>query len=422
MISQVALFGLESVVVSLLLLFLYRLRPFIGLSGLYIALGSFQFMQVLLALSIYVEILPGILVSPGSAVMFTASLFAVLLIYIEEDAVGARKLIYGLALANFTMSSLLVLFSFHIDHPATNNFFDLPKDLFLQSPRVWIVGTIALIVDTILLVLIFEFLSRYLRGQLFLRIFLSITLILIVDTFLFVTGSFVERPEYGAILLSGIVGKCVMGFFYSASLTFYLRFLDKPAQHEPVALNDLFNVLTYRQKYEQLRETSAKDLLTGVYNRASFEQKFREEISKSKNTGRTLGLILIDVDRFKAINDRFGHPEGDRVLTEIGRLIRACCRPTDMPCRYGGEEFAIILTNTKAEAAMVLGRRINALIKDSIKVGGAEGIAMLVTVTVGIAEYPTEADSAADLIRLADKRLYEGKSQGRDQVVGPVIG
>jgi len=82
MIGQIALLGVESVVVSVLLLFLYRLRPILGYSGLYVTLGSFQFIQVLLALSIYIEILPGVLVSPGSAVMFTASLFAVLLIYI----------------------------------------------------------------------------------------------------------------------------------------------------------------------------------------------------------------------------------------------------------------------------------------------------------------------------------------------------
>ncbi|NNJ98410.1 MAG: diguanylate cyclase [Gammaproteobacteria bacterium] len=421
MISQVVLLGVESVIVSMLLLFLYWLRPIIGFSGLYVALGSFQFMQVLLALSIYIEILPGVLVSPGSAVMFTASLYVVLLIYIEEDALGARKLIYGLALANITMSSLLILFSFHVNHPLTVNFFNLPKELFLQSPRIWIVGTIALIVDTILLILVFEMLSRFLTRQLFLRIFISITLILIVDTFLFVTGSFVERPEYGAILLSGIVGKSVMALFYSASLTFYLRFLDKPVEHEPLALNDLFDVLTYREKYKRLQEASFKDSLTGVYNRALFEKRLREELSKARDTGHTVSLIMIDVDRFKAINDTCGHPEGDRVLTELGSLLMDCCRPTDTPCRYGGEEFALILTNTSAEEAMTLGRRINKRIKDNVKVGGTAGLDMPVTVTIGIAEFPTEVDSAADLIRLSDQRLYKGKKQGRDQVVGPAL-
>ncbi len=417
MISQIALLGVESIIVSLLILFLYWLRPILGYSGLYVALGSFQFMQVLLALSIYIEILPGVLVSPGSAVMFTASLYAVLLIYIEEDALGARKLIYGLALANITMSALLILFSFHIDDPLTSNFFNLPKELFLQSPRIWIVGTIALIIDTILLILVFEMLSRYLIGQLFLRVFLSMTIVLVIDTFLFVTGSFIERPEYGSILLSGIVGKCAMGLFYSASLTIYLRFLDKPVEHGPFELNDLFNVLTYRQKYERLQEASAKDSLTGVYNRIFFDQRLREELSNARDTGQ-VALMLIDVDRFKAINDTYGHPEGDRVLTALGHLLTDCCRPTDTPCRYGGDEFALILTNTSTEAAMTLGRRINKRIKDNVKGGGSGGQAVPVTVTIGIAEFPAEVDSAADLIRLADQRLYTGKNQGRNQVVG----
>lgn len=315
------------------------------------------------------------------------------------------------------MSSLLILFSFHIDDPLTSNFFNLPKELFLQSPRIWIVGTIALIIDTILLILVFEMLSRWLTGQLFLRVYLSMTIVLVIDTFPFVTGSFVERPEYGSILLSGIVGKCTMGLFYSASLTIYLRFLDKPVEHEPFALNDLFNVLTYRQKYERLQEASAKDSLTGVYNRIFFDQRLREELSNASDTGHAISLMLIDVDRFKAINDNYGHPEGDRVLTALGRLLTDCCRPTDTPCRYGGDEFALILTNTSTEAAMTLGRRINERVKNNVKGSGSGDQAMPVTVTIGIAAFPAEADSAVDLIRLADQRLYTGKNQGRNQVV-----
>ena len=106
------------------------------------------------------------------------------------------------------------------------------------------------------------------------------------------------------------------------------------------------------------------------------------------------------------------------MLSELGTVLKDCCRPTDTPCRYGGEEFALILANTSAEAAMTLGRRINERIKDNVKVDGTGDLAMPVTVTIGIAEFPAEVDSAADLIRLADQRLYTGKNQGRDQVVG----
>jgi len=417
MISPIALLGVESIVVSMLVLLLYRMRPILGYSGLYVALGAFQFMQVLLASSIYIEIFPGALVSPGSAVMFTASLFAVLLIYIEEDALGARKLIYGLALANITMSSLLVLFSLHLDDPLTSNFFNLPRELFLQSTRIWIAGTVVLVIDTILLILIFEALPRRLIGNLFLRVFLSMTIVLTIDTFLFVTASFVERPEYGTILLSGIVGKFMMALFYSASLTFYLRFLDKPDEHEQFALNDLFNVLTYRQKYERLQEASKKDSLTGIYNRAFFDQRLRRELSNARDAGHPISLMFIDVDRFKAINDVYGHLEGDRVLTALGSILTDCCRPTDTPCRYGGDEFALILSNTSTEVAMGLGRRINERIKGNVE-GGSSDHTIPVTVTIGVAEFPAEVGSAADLIRLADRRLYTGKIQGRNQVVG----
>jgi diguanylate cyclase (GGDEF)-like protein len=418
MLSQLALMGAESIIVSVLLLFLYWLRPIIGLAGLYIAVGAFQYMQVLLALSIYVEILPGFLVSPGSAVVFSASLFAILLVYLEEDAVGARNLIYGLVVANLSLSLLAMLFGLHLDNPSTRNFFDLPRELFIQSPRIWIVGTLVLIADTVFLILIFEAISRFVTGILFQRIFLSMVVVLTFDTVFFVTGSFFERPDYGLILVSGIAGKAMMAFFYSMTLTAYLTWFRKTrTDHLFLPLGDIFALLTYRQRYEDLREQALTDSLTGVYNRNHFESCFEREVEKARTAKQRLSLILLDLDHFKQINDKYGHQEGDRALSETGAILIKCLRASDLAFRYGGEEFVLIMPGMDKARARALAARILDEIRNGLTRSQNGGHPSAITATLGVATFPDEATTATELIDLADKRLYAGKSAGRNRVV-----
>lgn len=113
-VSQLLLFATEAIVVCGLLLFFFRLRDRFGYAPLYVTLGAFQYLQNLMAATLYVEVLPGIVVSPGSAILFTATLFAVLLVYIREDAAQTRSLIVGIVAANITLSVILKLASFHL--------------------------------------------------------------------------------------------------------------------------------------------------------------------------------------------------------------------------------------------------------------------------------------------------------------------
>jgi diguanylate cyclase (GGDEF)-like protein len=340
------------------------------------------------------------------------------LIYIEEDATGARKLIYGLVLANITLSSFSVLLGFHIDSPATVNFFELPRELFFQSPRIWLIGTLALIFDTIFLIIIFELVSRYISSLLFVRIYLTMVIVLTLDSFLFVTGSFFEKPEYWTILISAITGKSIMSFFYATVLTVYFRFLHQlPDDTQQLAIKDIFNFLTYRQKYEALRESSIKDSLTGVYNRGFFEKTLPQELDKARRARQSMSVILVDLDHFKAVNDRFGHREGDLVLSTLGDILTGCLRSTDFAFRYGGEEFALILTNTESAVGLKLAERIRTEIKRGLLFSRTGSRGFGVTATLGLATFPAEARTGGELIMLADKRLYAGKRAGRDRVV-----
>src|ERR1044071_1582074 len=141
------LFGIEILVTSAFLLGLFRLRRKIGLVPLYMALAGLQQLQTLLALTVYVEIVPGITISPGSTVLFTGMLFTILLVYIREDASEARKLIYGLLAANLTVATLSLLVALHLNSRELINPFFLRQEIFSQGFRVMLVGAVVLIFD-----------------------------------------------------------------------------------------------------------------------------------------------------------------------------------------------------------------------------------------------------------------------------------
>jgi hypothetical protein len=168
---QLVIFSAEAVIIALLVLFLFRMRSRFGLSPLYITLGVFQPVQTILASTVYVEILTGVIVSPGSVIMFTASLFAILLVYIFEDATETRKAVYGIMFANLAMTLLLFIFGMQLELLQTVNFLSLSREVFTQTARMMLMGTLVLFVDTVLLIFVYEAVWRLITRNLFLRIF-----------------------------------------------------------------------------------------------------------------------------------------------------------------------------------------------------------------------------------------------------------
>src|SRR5512136_2209681 len=147
---QLVTFSLEAIIIALLVLFLFRMRSRFGLSPLYITLGVFQPVQTILASTVYVEILPGMIVSPGSVIMFTASLFAILLVYIFEDAIETRKAIYGIMFANLAMTLLLFIFGAQLGLLRTVNLLNLSREILNRTARMMLTGTIVLFADAVL--------------------------------------------------------------------------------------------------------------------------------------------------------------------------------------------------------------------------------------------------------------------------------
>lgn len=247
---QILIFLFQGFVVAFLILLLFRLRTIIGLGVLFASLGLFQFVQVFMASTLYFKISDAIVVSPGSSVLFSATLFAILLIYIKEDAITARKLIYALVIANIVLCFLLLAFRINMEGAYSYNPFEISTDFFYTNVLVLFVGTGVLYLDTILIIFLYEFISKY-TSNLFLRVMFTMVLVLSFDAIFFTLGSFWHFEDIPKLLLSGLLSKGFMAIFYSIIFTIYLKYFEKEVYHvNYLTFKDIFHSLTYKQKYE----------------------------------------------------------------------------------------------------------------------------------------------------------------------------
>jgi len=164
---------------------------------------------------------------------------------------------------------------------------------------------------------------------------------------------------------------------------------------------------------ERVRELAYRDGLTGMYNRRYFETRIVEEVDRAKRYGSPLSVLMVDIDGFKRFNDDFGHLLGDQVLLQVSSIFSQYLRKIDVVCRYGGDEFAVLLPETNGahavDAAEKLRRKIDQLQISSVP--------RPVTISVGIAAYPENGSNRDELIKNADDALYAAKQAGRNRVV-----
>ncbi|HYM60081.1 MAG TPA: GGDEF domain-containing protein [Thermoanaerobaculia bacterium] len=166
-----------------------------------------------------------------------------------------------------------------------------------------------------------------------------------------------------------------------------------------------------------LSEVSSRDALTGLYNRWYVMEKIDTEINRSLRHGSPMALLMLDLDHFKRINDTWGHAVGDQVLQAVGRVLRESCRVYDVPGRYGGEEFCIVLPETRLGNTVAVAERIRGRLADKpLSFGDAT---LIVTTSIGIAGMESTESSVispAALIERADRALYIAKNRGRNRV------
>ncbi|MGZ4788769.1 MAG: sensor domain-containing diguanylate cyclase [Terriglobales bacterium] len=176
------------------------------------------------------------------------------------------------------------------------------------------------------------------------------------------------------------------------------------------------NMLSREHANEGLLTFAFTDYLTGLKTRGYFEQQLELELKRCERRKTPLSLLMLDIDFFKPLNDRYGHHVGDQVLRDVASLLTKDMREVDTVARYGGEEFVIILPETTAFSATRVAQRIRHSIDQAKFFAGSANLVEHLTMSIGIAVYPQDARFKRDLIECADAALYDAKSRGRNQV------
>jgi diguanylate cyclase (GGDEF)-like protein len=192
-------------------------------------------------------------------------------------------------------------------------------------------------------------------------------------------------------------------------------FRDRDIQLLSIVSRSAALALENAELHKRAEELTIIDELTETYNYRYFVQKLQEEKKRAYRYNLQLSLIMVDIDWFKKINDSYGHEVGNVVLKELSDVIKGCIRDVDIFCRYGGEEFVVILPQTPQVEASRIGERIRERVEQMVVDAGNER-RLKITVSVGVTSYPENGKSHEDLVSIADQALYRAKGAGKNSV------
>ena len=206
------------------------------------------------------------------------------------------------------------------------------------------------------------------------------------------------------------------------SLSFFrkgdIKFSTDEIEFYQRIIQEVSNILDKINLFYQTKEDTFRDHLTGVYNRRYFNQRLQMELKRAERYKRDLSILMIDIDNFKQVNDKYGHITGDDVLKKLVTVLRQNLRESDILVRYGGEEFVALLPETNSENAYAAGEKLRVAVELNLAVPIEAGEkAKKITISIGVSSYPTFADSSENLIQQADERLYQAKHKGKNCTV-----
>lgn len=207
-----------------------------------------------------------------------------------------------------------------------------------------------------------------------------------------------------------IIGVLTVGAYTKA------RFQQEDVQILTILGSQITLMLKNAFLYHSAKKEAITDGLTQLYNYRYFQERLKKELAYCGANSRSLALLFLDVDYFKQYNDTYGHPQGDQVLRTISRIIKSSVRDTDIPIRYGGEEFAVILPETNGPGAVQVAERIAQEVAQVKFPGNGKTPWVTMTVSIGLALYPEEAGNEEDLLSRADHALYQAKKLGRNRL------
>ncbi|MDP4276734.1 MAG: ATP-binding protein [Bacteroidota bacterium] len=244
------LFFIQCLLIATIILTLFRMRSKMGLGLLYAALGLFQFLQAFLTATIYIPIMPSIQYSPGASILFPASLFAILLVYIKEDTSETRKIIYAIFISTIMMAAVLCLFGWIIDTGEIQNPYNVSIRLLNYSAWFLVVSTVTLIIATVFIILIYDFIIR-IFPSLFIRIYVTMAIVLSFEAVIFPLTEFWKTNSVSATIVSGLISENIAALIFSLIFYLYLKLIDKEAYtSDQPTINGIYYSLSYRQKFE----------------------------------------------------------------------------------------------------------------------------------------------------------------------------
>ena len=184
-----------------------------------------------------------------------------------------------------------------------------------------------------------------------------------------------------------------------------------------IIARNLANAIERARLYEKVQKEAMHDYLTGLFTRRYFSENCYREFSESVRFGKTFSIIFADIDKFKYFNDTYGHPAGDDILKELASILKSNVRHGDIVCRYGGEEFAILLPCTERIGATFVAEKLRTSVETCLAEMNKSKYMDKITITVGVATYPDDGSTVDEIISTADKFLYLGKERGRNIVI-----
>lgn len=410
---NLALFLVEAVFYFSVMTCFLHFRNKLGLGVFLTALGVMHFMETYLAAVFYIQ-LPFGVASPGSSILFAGKLMMILMLYMKEDAAIVRQPIYGLFLGNLLTVAIAQLVKFH--HVSTLTPGQPINTGFLDEMGILMVwGTAFLYLDSIGIILLYEKLGTFLRKRIVLRFAICGAVILTFDQAGFYAGLYYLYDAPAQVFFDGWQAKLLAVGLYTMMFAVYQNVTTTRAfSSNNRNVGDVFNDLTFRERYEDLLSRSGVDVLTGVPDRARMEAEIPKALDASLRDDTPASLLIIDIDRFKSINDSFGHLKGDEVLKAVAAVLSRKTEAFGRLYRFGGEEFVIFLPSTNHDKAMAFARSVQSSFYEGVR--RPDGT--LLTLSIGVATSQEDGLSFNTLLAQADVRLYEAKNNGRDQVRG----
>lgn len=400
--KQLGLFGIEIAVVAVLLMVLFRLRHRFGLSPLFATLGVFQYLQVMLALSLYIEVVPGALVSPGSAVLFSGSLYCLLLVFLRESTSETRTLVYGLLAANLVLSGLSLIFSRHLNSPLLRNPYALPEELFRLDVRVMVVGTLVLVLDMVLMIFLYQALESRVRSVP-LRVTSTLSLVLLTDSLLFTTGAFWGQPFYFSALAASAVAKVTAAVVYSGFLVAYLSWIEPSPTSGPTrSPTEALRAILGRDPEGLSLERPLLDPSLGTLTEARFLNVLEHQIRLEEQLDSEL-LVCVFRPRSSSPAES-DQGEREAILFYLLAVLHSNLGERAIYGRSGSDRIVAMIPGASRDDLLGLGPAIAASIAGSLRKIRPTPKTHQFKLDLGSAHFPSNAGTGIELIQIAADR------------------